>query len=46
MISKKLKIVCSVTVSRLEFVPVPIADELQPNFYKMPCVEQRIKKLD
>ena len=32
MISKKLKIVCSVTVSRLEFVPVPITDQLQLNF--------------
>ena len=46
MISKKLKIVCSVTVSRLEFVSVPIADQLQPNFDKLPCVEQRIAKLD
>ena len=46
MISKKLKIVCSVTASRLAFVPVPIADQLQPNFYKLLCVEQRITKLD
>ena len=46
MISEKLKIVCSVTVSRLEFVPVPIADHLQTNFYKLACVEQRIAKLD
>ena len=46
MISKKLKIVCSVTVSRLEFVPVPIADQLQPNVYKLSCVEQRITKTD
>ena len=30
----------------LEFVPLPIADQLQPNFYKLPCVEQRITKLD
>ena len=46
MISKKLKIVCSVTVSRLEFVSVPTADQLQPNFDKVPCVEQGITKLD
>ena len=39
MISKKLKIVCPVAVSRLEFVPVLIADQLQPNFYKLPFVE-------
>ena len=32
MISKKLNISCSVTVSRLEFVFVPIADQLQPKF--------------
>ena len=44
MISKKLKIVCSVTVSRLEFVSVPIADQLHPIFYKLPRVEQRITK--
>ena len=37
MTSKKLKIVCSVTVSRLEFVPVPIADQFQPNLFKLPC---------
>ena len=46
IISKKLKFVCSVTVSRLEFVSVPIADQLQPNFDKLLCVEQRITKLD
>ena len=46
MISEKLKIVCSVTVSRLEFVPVPIADQLQSDFYNLSCVEQRITKLD
>ena len=43
---KKLKIVCLVTESKLEFISVPIADQLQPNFDKMPCVEQRITKLD
>ena len=31
MISKKVRISCSVTVSRLEFVSAPIADQLQPN---------------
>ena len=46
MIVKKLKIICSVTVSRLEFVPVPIADPLQPSSYKLPYVKQRITKLD
>ena len=46
MISKKLMIVCSVTVFRLEFVSVPIADHLQPNFYKLPCAEKKIAKLD
>ena len=46
MVSKKSKIVCSVKVSRLEFVSLPIADQLQPNFYKLPCVEQRITKLE
>ena len=46
MISKKSKIVFSVTVSRLEIVSVPIADELRPNVYKLSCVEQRITKLD
>ena len=33
-------------VSRLEFVSVPIADQLQPNFYKLLCLEQRVTKLD
>ena len=32
MITEKLKIVCSVTASRLEFVPVTIADQLQPDY--------------
>ena len=44
--SKKLKIVCVVKVSRLEFGSLNIADQLQPNFYKLPCSEQRITKLD
>ena len=38
MVSKKLKVVCSVKLSRLEFVPLPIADQLWPNFYKLLCV--------
>ena len=46
MISKKLKIACLVTVSSLEFVSVSIVDQLQPNFYKLLFVEQRIPKLD
>ena len=46
MVSKKLKIVCSVKLSRLEFVPLPIVDQLRPNFYKLPCVEQKFTKLD
>ena len=46
MVSKKLKIVCSVKVTRVEFFSSPIADQLQPNFYKLRCVEQRITKLD
>ena len=46
MVSKKLKIVCSVNLSRLEFVSLPIADKLQPNFYKLLHVEQRITKLN
>ena len=45
-VSKKLKIVSSVTVSRLEFVSVPIADQLEPNFYKLSFNEQSITKLD
>ena len=32
MVSKESKIVCSVKVSWLEFVSVPIVDQLQPNF--------------
>ena len=46
MISKKLKIVFSVIVSRLEFVSVLIAGQLQPNFFKLPFVQKRITKLD
>ena len=46
MVSEKLKIICSVKVSRLEFVSLPIGDQLQPNLYKLSCVEQRITKLD
>ena len=46
MVSKKLKIVCSVKVSRLKFVSLTIADQLQQNFCKMLSVEQRIIKLD
>ena len=42
---KKLKTVCSVTVSRLVCF-LSIADQLQPNFYKLPCLEQRITKRD
>ena len=46
MVSKKSKIVWVVKVSRLEIVSLPITDQLQPNFYKMPCAEQRITKLN
>ena len=46
MVSKKSKIVRSVKVSRLEFVSLLIADQLQPSFCELPCVEQRITKLD
>ena len=46
MVGKKMKIFCSVKVSKLEFVSLPIADHLQSNFYKLPCVEQRLTKLD
>ena len=46
MVSKKSNIVCSVKVRSLEFVSLPFADQLQPNFYKLPCVEQRIAKKD
>ena len=46
MVSKTLKIVCLVKLPRLEFVPLPIADQLHPNFYKLPCVEQKFTKLD
>ena len=43
MLSKKSKIVWSVKVYRLEFVSLPIANQLQPNFCKLPCVEQDYK---
>ena len=46
MASKQMKIVCSVKVYRLEFVSLPLADQLQPNFYKRPCLEQNITKVD
>ena len=46
MVSQKSKIVCSVKVSILEFVSLPTEDKLHPNFYKLPCVEQGIAKLD
>ena len=46
MVSKESKIVWSVKVSRPEFVSLPTADQIKPNFYKLPCVEQRITKLD
>ena len=35
-----------VKVSKLEFVSLPIADQLQPIFYKLPCGKQRIAKLN
>ena len=46
MVSKKSKIVCSVKVCRLEFVSLSLTDQLQPNFYKLPCLEQKITKVD
>ena len=46
MVSKKLKTVFSAKVSRLEFVSLPVVDQLQTNFYKLACVKQRITKLD
>ena len=46
MVSIKSKIIYSVKVSKLEFVSLPIVVQLQPNFFKLPCVEQRITKLD
>ena len=46
MESKKSKIVCSVKVFRLEFVSLPFADQLQPNVYKLPCLKQKITKVD
>ena len=45
-LSKKSRIVFSVNVFGLEFVSLPTADQLQPDFYKLPCLEQRITKLD
>ena len=49
MVSKKSKIVGSVKVYRLTFVSLLIAGQLQPNFYKLSCVEQdyktRLKKI-
>ena len=36
MLSKKSKIVCSVKVSTLESVSLPIEDQLQQNFCKLP----------
>ena len=45
MVSKKSKIVCSVKVCRLEFVSLPFAGQLQPNSYKLPCLEQKITKV-
>ena len=46
MVSKKSKIVCSVNLSRLDFVFLPIANQLHPNIYKLPFLEQRITKID
>ena len=46
MVSKKFKIICSVKVSRLKFVSLPSADQLQQNFNKLLYVEHRIAKLD
>ena len=33
-------------VSRQECVSLRIPDQLQPDFYKLPCVKQMITKLD
>ena len=46
MVSKKSKIVCSVKVCRLKLVSLPFADQLQPNFFKLPCLEQKITKVN
>ena len=43
ILSKKSKTVCSVKLSGLEFVPLPIADQSQPNFCKLSCVEEDYK---
>ena len=45
MVNEKLKIVCSVKAARLEFVSLPIGNQLQPNFYKLSWVEKKITKL-
>ena len=42
MVSKKSEVVYSVKAFRLEFISLPIANQLQSNFYKLPCMEQRI----
>ena len=41
-----MNIVCSITVSRLEFVSVTSTDILQSNLYKMPFVEWRVTRLN
>ena len=46
MVITKSKIVCSVNLCRLEFVSLPFADQPQPNFYKLPSLEQKITKVD
>ena len=45
MVRKNMKIVCLVKAYRLEFVSLPLADQLKPNFYKLPCLEQNITKV-
>ena len=46
MISKKAKIVCSVKVSRLEFLSLPNAEKFQLIFYKLRCVEPWSQETD
>ena len=47
MVRKKSKIVRSIKVFKLDFFFfVPLADQLKPNFYNLPRVEQKIAKLD
>ena len=46
MVSTKSKIVCSVNLCRLEFVSLPFSDQLQPDVYKLPCLELKITKAD